>query len=416
MAIKVKHGAPAAVMLGRYAAGYAAQQKKAQLPALQAMEARKAREGEREFRREMTEEQRAFQRQMTGEGREYQAEQAELAHERRLEAQAFGAELESDQYEYRLTAQQKAKQEQLANILDDIENNLDMRPEEKRQAAEIARERFGYITPRRFRKEPKPDLGQLWGKEIFTHEGRKYWRNKETGEWKEVDGRDNMTQRWKIAIEAARDPDTGEVNMKTAKEIVAMMGGGGAGVPGADDISPDMPGRGLERVPGLGIGAGVAPDMATLPQMTDESQNLDGEERAVGARGRSARTGRFAPTELQAVEKSLARVQGTAPGGDPRQFEALNVEDIQDLATAQTQLDIAQQEARDWKKEMADYAEETRLFPDIQRGLKEREARMRDRERAIQERMKELRRFRDMLEARRDVLQVAKMRMGEGSR
>jgi len=179
MPINVKHGAnPSLVLAADFATGRELERKRLLLPALQAEEARKAREDAQanqaaqiaagqQFQREMVGAGQDFQRDQTTAGQGFQREMTDVQFGNQTELIRQRQEMEDAGYEFRLTAQQKSDQEKYQNALYEIEQSDAYTPEEKVEAKRRVQARLASIEPLPTRKEPSKfpegqDVGQAW--------------------------------------------------------------------------------------------------------------------------------------------------------------------------------------------------------------------------------------------------------------
>jgi len=152
MAINVKHAAnPSLVLQAGFGAAQAQQRADAERAGLLSKEKREARADEHDFRLDMQASEQDFRREM-------------------LEKR-FG--LEAGQFEFRLTAQQRADQERYQNALYEIEGDDSFSDEEKIEARRRVSAKLAGIKPLPMRKE---DTGRPEGQNIGD-----VWPDPETG-------------------------------------------------------------------------------------------------------------------------------------------------------------------------------------------------------------------------------------------
>jgi len=234
MGIDVRHGAnPSVVLAAKYGAGQNAARRQAQLAGAQAAERRNAREDEQEFRREMTAGGQQFQREMAGE-----------QFGRRQELMELGQDLRQEDYEFRLTAQQRLDQEKWRNALYWAKTTDELSDEvrqggtsERQEAIRRAEARIaGAEDLLPARKEPsKYPKGQGMGESWTTPEGLILTRDaqgnvKKIGESRTQPTYQDRIKAWNLALEANQNSETGKFDMEAVKALYAqIMGSSGGG-------------------------------------------------------------------------------------------------------------------------------------------------------------------------------------------
>jgi len=238
MGIDVRHGAnPSVVLAAKYGAGQNAARRQAQLAGAQAAERRNAREDEQEFRREMTAGGQQFQREMAGE-----------QFGRRQELMELGQDLRQEDYEFRLTAQQRLDQEKWRNALYWAKTTDELSDEvrqggtsERQEAIRRAEARIaGAEDLLPARKEPsKYPKGQGIGDIWTTKNGTEVMREVGGGIKKLGSDPNQMTFQdkgrvWDKAVAGATNSETGVVDEAKLRRLYAlgieMMGGQGGGM------------------------------------------------------------------------------------------------------------------------------------------------------------------------------------------
>jgi len=157
MAIEVKHsGSPGATLAASYGAGQSTARIQPAMQAVQAMEARRTLEDQQAHHRDMQEDNQAFSKEMETTRFGHQADLMDLQ-----------SRLGKSDFEWRLTAQQKADQERYQNAMYEIDRSDDMDPEMRAEARRRVLAKFAGIQPLPTVKEPSPypegqGIGQSW--------------------------------------------------------------------------------------------------------------------------------------------------------------------------------------------------------------------------------------------------------------
>lgn len=185
MPINVKHGAnPSVVLAARYAAGQSGARAKAQVAGAHAADRHETREDRQDFQREMTEGQRDFRREMVGEGRDFQREMAGGQLDRQKELAEFGQGLREEDFEFRLTTQQKADEERWRNGYAEAKASGAFSEKEMEEVERQYLTRMMGNKPLLKRKDPsKYPKGQGIGD---------VWVNRETGEVERRDSKGDV--------------------------------------------------------------------------------------------------------------------------------------------------------------------------------------------------------------------------------
>lgn len=226
MAINVKHGAnPSVVLAARYGAGQNAARRQAQVAGAQSADRRETREDQQEFQREMTEGQRGFRREMAGQGQDFRREMVEGQAGRQRDLMEFGQGLREEDFEFRLTAQQRADQEKYQNALYEVESSDSFSEEEKGEAKRRLTAKLAGIRPLPSRKDPsKFPQGQGVGESWTTPEGLVLSRDaqgsiKKIGESRSQPTYQDRIKAWDLALKASTNQESGVVDMKQAKSL-----------------------------------------------------------------------------------------------------------------------------------------------------------------------------------------------------
>lgn len=225
MGIKVEHAAsPGVTIMAGAAAGQAASDKKIAVGAAQAASAKVRQEEAIAGRERMQESQQAFQAEMLG----------------------AKAVLERGEFEYRLTAQQKADQEKYDTALYEIQQSEAFTEDEKEEAERRIMAKKAAIKPLGKRRDKQPTPAELFQKHTYrdAETGAIYPIDPQTGApGKPIYDPSQMVKQrndaYKTATELFRDPETGKVDRAAVEaHVQKVMGGAGQGGRGQDPL-PD---------------------------------------------------------------------------------------------------------------------------------------------------------------------------------
>jgi len=199
-----------------------------------------------------------------------------LGREQLMEHQAG---LEREEFEYKLSAKQKAEEEKLRDSLDALKRSDDYTPEEKAEGSKLLMNKMLGIEALPHRKEERD-----FKKNIYTDEksGKQYYIPEGGGRPFEIGAEDKKqtlspevkTKAWIEFVKDATDPETGKTNWDTVNENfnkwLVTMGGmpgkegtttAGAGEPQQDYGLGDL-GRDTLKIFGIGGGSGKTFDVS----------------------------------------------------------------------------------------------------------------------------------------------------------
>lgn len=256
-----------------------------------------------------------------------QAQRLEQMRERadlKEEARARQAKRQREQFDYRLTAKQRADQERYQNALYEIEQMDDFSEEEKETARRRIHAKMLGIKPLPHRKEEEkfsfqenvyqhPDTGSYWYRD--PESGRLTQIGKETEEGAPAVSGEQRREIRQWALERSVNPDTGEVDRQRAEKLYNWIMGqkqqGGRTRGGRDDADSsfwfNLPATAKEYLKReFGIGR---PD-ATEPG----GGRGDGTERPLAGR----EIGEEENIAGSAYEKVFGKKQGVKPGQSER--------------------------------------------------------------------------------------------------
>jgi hypothetical protein len=168
-----------------------------------------------------------------------------------------------EEFEYKLTPQQRADRARYANALYEIDSRDDWSDEEKRQAKAVLNDRVAAAEkPQRFRKEPSVPISEKFGKETHQDEyGNVYAYSKKTDQWKKigtVESKQRSTQDEtkvrEIAMKMSVNPKTGNVDPEAFKRNLAMLKGEELPAAAQEQQTREHPAIAMmRRIPGLSL-------------------------------------------------------------------------------------------------------------------------------------------------------------------